>query len=172
MGFWGPISSFVDSVQWGSWGPLLTPTRVSPQFYLKKYKKSAFHCHLRDLIHDYSLNPYLGVLLNPMGVVSLLRNATLPKYQWGSKSTKNFQTWFIEANFDLCSSRAQEDAKQYFFGKVNLDIKMVNPWPHKDCQYRSKYSVVLSWELSRKKQSKMRHPVLASIKTFDNESSI
>ena len=36
---------------------------------------------------------------------------------------------------------------------------MVNPWPHKDRQYRSKYSVVLSWELSRKKQSKMRHPV-------------
>ena len=59
----------------------------------------------------------MGVLLNLTGVVSLLGNATLPKYQWGSKSTKNFQTWFIEANFDIWSSRAQEDAKQYIFLK-------------------------------------------------------
>ena len=44
--------------------------------------------------------------------------------------------------------------------KVSIDIKMVNPWPHKDRKYRSKYSVVSSWELSRKKQSKMRHPVV------------
>ena len=130
-----------------------------PDFTRKNIKKSAFHCHLRELIYNYPLNPFLGVLLNLTGVVSLLGNATLPKYQWGSKSTKNFQTWFIEANFDLCSSRAQEDAKQYFFGKVSLDIKMVNPWPHKDRKYRSKYLVVSSWELSRKKQSKMRHPV-------------
>ena len=98
-----------------------------PDFTRKNIKKSAFHCHLRELIQDYPLNPLLGVPLNPIGVVSLLGNATLPKYQWGSKSTKNFQTWFIEANFDLCSSRAQEDAKQYIFLKSKYRYQNVKP---------------------------------------------
>ena len=69
----------------------------------------------------------MGVLLNLTGVVSLLGNATLPKYQWGSKSTKNFQTWFIEANFDIWSSRAQEDAKKYIFLKSNVRYQNGKP---------------------------------------------
>ena len=45
---------------------------------------------------------------------------------------------------------------QHNFFKVSIDIKMSNPWPYKNHQYGSNYSVVTLQEHFIKNQSNMR----------------